>query len=240
MNISIKNGDPLGVAVSDYYSTSQEANIIVESDLADNDVIPVSYLFRKVSDMPRIEQQALKLCKGKVLDVGAAAGCHSLVLQKRGVDVYALDISVLCCEVMRKRGITNVIHMDFYRYENKKYDTLLFLMNGIGIAGTIQHLDKFLKKADSLLNTGGLMIFDSSDIAYLYIEEDGSEWINLNNSYYGELSYTLHYKSITSQPFPWLFIDFNTLAPIAKRNGFEPQLVAGGDHYDYLGILKKI
>ena len=240
MNIPANNEDPLGMAVSDYYTTSQEADIIVRSDIADNDVIPVSYLFRNVSDMPRIEQQALKLCKGKVLDVGAAAGCHSLVLLKRGIDVTALEISALCCEVMRKRGITDVIHMDFYRYENKKYDTLLFLMNGIGIAGTIQHLDKFLEKAYSLLNAGGRIIFDSSDIVYLYIEEDGSEWINLNNTYYGELTYTLQYKSITSQPFPWLFIDFNTLAPIAQRNGFKPQLIARGDHYDYLGILKKV
>jgi predicted TPR repeat methyltransferase len=190
--------------------------------------------------MPQLEQSALKLCEGKVLDIGAAAGCHSLVLQEKGLDVTALEISELCCSVMQKRGIRKVICKDFYRYENDKYDTLLMLMNGIGIAGTIERLDILLKIASSLLNSGGRLLFDSSDIEYLYIEKDGSKWINLNSKYYGELSYSMHYKSIQGKSFPWLFIDFETLAPVARKNGFEPQLFAIGDHYDYLGILKKI
>lgn len=239
MNNLTRDNDPLGNAVRDYHITSQDKDIIIKSNIASDDIIPVSYFFRMKEEMPKLEQEALKLCKGKILDVGAAAGCHSVILQEDGFDITALDISDMCCSVMKKRGIRNVICRDFFRYEDGNFDALLMLMNGIGIAGTIQGLSNLLKKASSLLNPGGKIIFDSSDIEYLYINEDGSKWINLNSNYYGELLYTMHYKSVKSKPFPWLFIDYETLIPIAKTNDFEPQLVAIGDHYDYLGILKK-
>ena len=240
MNILTNDTDPLGAAVNDYYNTSQDENIVVRSDIAADDSIAVSYLFRNEANMPELEQSALKLCKGKILDIGAAAGCHSLVLQEKGLDVTALEISQLSCSVMQKRGIRKVICNDFFRFKGDNYDTLLMLMNGIGIAGTLTGLDELLKKARSLLTSNGQILFDSSDIEYLYIEEDGSKWINLNSEYYGELMYTMHYKSIQGKSFPWLFIDFETLVPIAQKNGFEPQLFAIGDHYDYLGILRKI
>lgn len=239
MGIITTDHDPLGTAIRDYYDTSEEEHILVQSDIATDDNIPVSYLFRTVEDMPKLEQEAIKQCNGKVLDVGAAAGSHSLVLQEKGIDITALEISEQCCDVMQKRGIRKVICGDFFRFEEKKFDTLLMMMNGIGIAGTLSGLDDLLKKVYTLLSSGGQLIFDSSDIEYLYIEKDGSKWINLNSAYYGELTYTMRYKEVQGKPFPWLFIDFDTLAPMARRNGFEPQLFAIGDHYDYLGILKK-
>ena len=140
---------------------------------------------------------------------------------------------------MQKRGIRKVICDDYFRFEEEKFDTILMMMNGIGIAGTLKGLDHVLEKANTLLVPGGKIIFDSSDIEYLYIEKDGSKWVNLNSNYYGELIYTMRYKQIQGNSFPWLFIDYNTLAPMAQSNGFEPQLFAIGDHYDYLGILKK-
>jgi precorrin-6B methylase 2 len=239
MNILTSDIDPLGTAVKDYSTAAIDEDIIVKSNIAVDDVIPVSYLFRRIEEMPKLEIEALQLCSGKVLDVGAAAGCHSIVLQEKGFDITALEISELCSSVMKKRGISNVICDDFYRYEGDNFDTLLMLMNGIGIAGTIRGLENLLKKAGSLLNPGGKIIFDSSDIEYLYIYEDGSKLVNLNSNYYGELIYTMHYKSVQGKSFPWLFIDYKTLAPIVQKNGFEPQLIATGDHYDYLGILKK-
>jgi hypothetical protein len=231
--------DPLGMAVTDYFTNSVEAEIIVHSNIAEDDIIPASYLFRDEKSMPEIEQAALTVCRGKILDVGAAAGCHSLLLQAKGSDITALDNSELCCEVMQKRGVSKIICDNFYRYKGDKFDTLLFMMNGIGIAGTLKGLERMLKKAFDLLHTGGRLIFDSSDIEYLYLEEDGSKWINLNSSYYGELTYSMRYHSVQGDPFPWLFIDYNTLEPIARKHGFDPHLFATGKHYDYLGILQK-
>lgn len=235
-----ENKDPLGLAVKDYYEHGINLEIKVESDIAEDDIIPSGYFFRNYQKMPSLEKEALKRCKGKILDIGAAAGCHSLYLQENGHDVTALEISTLCCDIMSKRGINKVINGNFFNQETDKYDTLLFLMNGIGIAGTLGGLEVLLGKAFTLLNKDGNLIFDSSDIDYLYYDEDGSKLINLNMNYYGELTYRMHYKKCSGNFFEWLFVDYPTLVPIAKKNGFEPQLVKKGNHYDYLAILKKV
>ncbi len=231
--------DPLGSAVNEYFETNCSADILVESNIAEDDVIPSSLFFRTYKTMPVLEKLALSNCEGKILDVGAAAGCHSLYLQNQNFDVSALEMSELCCNVMSHRGMKKVIAHDFFLYSGNKFDTILLLMNGIGIVGTLKRLDEFLAKAKGLLKPSGRIIFDSSDIEYMYYEEDGSKWINLNNKYYGEMIYTMQYKEITGIPFEWLFVDYNTLAPLAMKNGFDLSILATGNHYDYLGVLKK-
>jgi precorrin-6B methylase 2 len=231
--------DPLGHAASDYLKTGLSANILVESDIAEVNTIPSAYLFRSKNEMPLPEQKALELCRGKILDIGAGAGCHASYLQGQGLDVTALDNSEMCCEVMSKQGIKNVILADYFGFSGTTYDTLLFLMNGIGIAGTIDELPKFLKKAGELLNKGGQILFDSSDIEYMYREADGSKLINLNSRYYGELMYRMVYKDVEGEPFCWLYIDFQTLKKIAGKYGFEASLILEGTHHDYLARLSK-
>ena len=239
MNLLSPGNDPLGAAVTDFFSTEISKDIHVFSDIADDDIIPSGYLFRRYAEMPELEKLALEKCQGKILDVGAAAGCHCLELQEMGKSVTALEYSELCCSVMQQRGIKNVCPGNFYSFSANTYDTLLFLMNGIGIAGTIGNLPYFLECAGKLLNKNGRLIFDSSDLIYLFEDDDGSVSIDLNDMYYGELKYRLEFRGISGKEFPWLFIDFSTLAAIAAEKGFRAELVAKGEHYDYLGMLTK-
>jgi SAM-dependent methyltransferase len=232
--------DPLGNAVKEYHITGNSSDILVESDIAEISVIASSYYYRQEENLPSLEKMALTLCKGEILDIGAGAGCHSIILQSKGFQVTALDHSELCCDIMGSRGIKNVVLSDYYEYPGSDYDTLILLMNGIGIAGTMDELPKFLTKAGKLLKAGGQIIFDSSDIDYMYYEEDGSKLINLNSRYYGELMFRMVYKDIEGEPFPWLYIDYQTLSRIVKKFGFEPELVASGEHHDYLACLHKI
>jgi SAM-dependent methyltransferase len=240
MNTIPEHCDPLGHAVKDYYETDISHDIQVESDIAEDDTLASKYFFRSYEKMPKLEKLALKKCKGKVLDVGAAAGSHSLYLQEQGTDVTALEISKICCEVMVLRGLKKVVACDFFEFKDEKFDTLLFLMNGIGIAGTLKGLEELLDNAGRLLNPGGTIVFDSSDIDYMYYDDDGSKLINLNSNYYGELSYKMKYSNYTGNTFKWLFIDINTLIPIALKHGFKTDLLASGDHFDYLATLTKI
>lgn len=229
--------DPFGEAIQDYYEKGKAPNIIVNTNYTEDEQIPVSYLFRTEKKMPALEITALKLCKGKVLDIGAAAGCHSIVLQKRGFNITALEISQKAVKVLEKRGIQKVIQKDIYNYSEKKYDTVLLLMNGAGIGGTIQGLKELLNHLKSLLNTNGQILIDSSDIKYLFTEDDGSVWIDLSSTnYYGEMEYEVTYKNETAK-FKWLFIDFDALSQIAKEVGLQAKLVKEGDHFDYLAQL---
>jgi len=239
--MGIEKQDPFGRAVKDYYSSFFNwRKIVVSSSVTGVEKINPSYLFRTFKKMPYLEKKALEHCRGKILDVGACAGSHSLYLQKQGFDITALDQSVGCCETMRMRGLKKVICEDFYNYQGETYDTLLFLMNGIGIAGTLDGLKKFLDHCSALLNTGGQILFDSSDIDFIYYEKDGSRWFDLNQRYYGEIRYKLSYREHESDFFDWLFVDAETIEKIADETGFSFNILAEGIHYDYLGYLKKL
>src|ERR1035437_6027899 len=120
----------------------------------DDDELPVPYLFRTFEEMPELEQKALTMAKGKILDVGAGAGCHSRALQKMGKTVSAIDISPGAVEVMQKSGVLSARHSDFFALEDEQYDTILFLMNGAGVAGTVDNLPVFFEKLKTVLEIG--------------------------------------------------------------------------------------
>ncbi|MGQ1784259.1 MULTISPECIES: class I SAM-dependent methyltransferase [unclassified Saccharicrinis] len=230
--------DPLGTACLDFINGAKNAEITVQSNIAEDDVLPVEYLFRTFNEMPVLEKKALTLSKGKILDVGAGAGSHALYLQQSSKEAYANEISPTACNVMRQRGVKNILEQDFYELpETEKYDTILMLMNGIGIAQETANFKKFFGKVKSLLNPNGSLLVDSSDIRYLFEDDDGSILINLNESYYGEITYRMKYKDIKGKSFKWLFIDDELLKFYADKNGFKMEKVADGLHYDYLARL---
>lgn len=230
--------DPFGEAIHDYFEKGKAPDLIVNSNYTENEEIAASWFFRSEKEMPKIEQTALKNCRGRILDIGAAAGCHSLVLQKKGYSVTALEKSQLAAEVLTKRGIQKVICNDIYLFNNQQFDTLLLLMNGAGIGETISGLKKLLLHLKTLMAEKSQILIDSSDIKYLFREDDGSLWIDLANpKYYGEMSYEVSYKKSVSK-FKWLFVDFDTLKKVAEKTGFECILLESGRHHDFLAQLR--
>jgi SAM-dependent methyltransferase len=226
-----KQGDPIGQAILDFQKSKKPADIIVKSDICEDDIIPVEVLFRGLSEMPELELQALNLVKGSVLDVGAGAGIHALELMDRGNKVLAIDTSTGAISHMKAMGI-NAVQQDFFDFEGGKFDTLLLLMNGIGIAGTLSNLEATLIHAKKLLNPGGKILCDSSDIKYLYEDEDGSLWIDLNTEYYGNFRFQMQYKTEKSDWFNWLYVDFDNLFQAAKKTGYKASKVFEmDDHY---------
>ena len=229
--------DPMGRAILDYHNNGKAAKLRVFSSMFYEDEIPVSTLFRSFAEMPIQEQKAIECCKGRVLDVGAGAGCHSLELKARELDVVAIDISELSVGVMKERGIDARVIDFFDESFAEKFDTLLFAMNGIGIVGKTENLEKFFRNAKRLLAPGGQLLLDSSDIRYIFMDDDGSMDINLAAGYYGEIDFTMRYKNIRGEKFDWLYIDFDTLAMYAESNGFKCEKVVDGKHYDYLARI---
>ena len=230
--------DPFGLAIKEYFERGKAPQIQIDSNYTEGEILAPSYFFRNEKELPVLEKVALKNCKGKILDVGAAAGCHSLILQKKGYNVTALEKSEISAEIMRKQGIVKVVHANIFEYNEKQYNTILLLMNGSGIGGTIAGLKRLLLHLKSLLLEGGQILIDSSDIKYLFEEEDGSHWADLaNNNYYGEMQYKVSFRKSTDE-FDWLFIDYDTLQLIANETGYTCSLLEKGTHHDYLAKLK--
>ena len=231
--------DPMGTAIAEYHRTGRAGTLRVFSSQFDEDEIPVAQLFRSLDEMPSIEQRALVMARGKILDVGAGSGCHALALQTMGKQVTAIDISELSVEVMRQRGVEDARAIDLYdeRFV-EQYDTILLLMNGSGIIGNIEGMERFFFRMKQLLRPNGCIYMDSSDLKYLFEEEDGSYLIDVAGDYYGLVDFQMQYKHIKGDSFDWLYIDFDTLSYYAEQYGFSAELVSQGEHYDYLAALK--
>ena len=230
--------DLFGKAILDYQTNNNPQDLITETTISETDEMSVAYLFRSYDQMPKIEQKALQLANGKTLDIGCGAGSHALYLQnQKQIDITAIDISENAIEACKLRGLKKVFAKNFIN-ETESYDTILLLMNGIGICGRLNKIGAFLQKLKSILNTEGQILLDSSDIIYMFDEdEDGGKWITTEMDYYGEVDFNINYKGEKEKPFEWLYIDYNTLQNAAIANGFNCELILEGEHYDYLAKL---
>lgn len=231
--------DLFGKAILDFQTNNSPKNLITETTISEEDEMSVAYLFRDFNEMPKLEQKALELSRGKTLDVGCGAGSHSLYLQnEKKLGVTAIDISANAIKACQLRGLafakeTDILDLD----SDEKFDTILLLMNGTGIFGTLKNTSKFLEKLKSLLNPGGQILIDSSDIIYMFDEDEDGAYEVPANGYYGELEFSLSYKGEKEDSFPWLYMDYNTLQNAAFANGLQCKLILEGEHYDYLARL---
>lgn len=232
--------DPMGAAIRDYHRFGKAAHLRVLSSMFDDDEMPVAHLFRTYKEMPELERLALDASCGRVLDIGAGAGCHALALKQRGMAVKAIDISPLSCDVMRERGVDDVECVNLFNPSfQDKFDTLLLLMNGTGIAGKLDCLPVLLNRLKQLMNEGAQILIDSSDLRYVYENEDGSLDIDLDGAYYGEVDYKMVYRDIRGEPFDWLYADPTVLAESCRQCSLKCEIIAKGEHYDYLARIER-
>lgn len=223
--------DVLGTAIYDYYHHNRKHKLWIYNKYGKKEEMPLSTYFRTENDMPDLEWLAIEKCYGKVLDIGAGAGCHSLLLQQQGKNVTAIEISSLASSVIQKRGVKQVVNSNIFDHNGTKYDTLLLLMNGIGLTGTIDNLKLFLNHAKTLLNQGGQLLFDSSDVAYIYEHGVPTEY------YYGEIWYQYQYKKQETDWFRWLYIDEHMLQQVATAQGWNVDILYEDEFGQYLAKL---
>ncbi len=233
--IEDRRKDPLGAMMLDYLDGRQDACVEVESSTLEMSCMSGETMFREYAGMDEIERTALQLCHGSVLDAGAGAGSHSLHLQGMNMAVDALDISPGCIKVMARRKVKNVFHQNLFSPTTKKYITVLMLMNGLGICGTLDGCNLFLQHVGALLEEGGQVLADSTDLALL---QDGSGGRTFSSdNYYGETQFIMKYRNIISDPFNWLYIDFNTLQSLVTFNGLCCEQIVSGENGRYLARI---
>lgn len=228
--------DLFGKALLNYHQSPNSQTLDTWTNLTDVDPVPISYFFRSFSQMPKIEQHALSLCKGNVLDIGCGAGSHSLYLQDdQKLSVSGLDLSPGAIEVAKERGLTKTHCSSIYAFSEKKYDTLLLLMNGLGIAEELNGVGRLLNQLKQMLKPQGQILLDSSDLIYLFDEEEVTAWLT-DERYYGEVDYGIGFQG-QKEEFSWLYLDYPQLEQIALLTGLKCEKIMEGSNHDYLARL---
>ena len=233
---------PLGRALLDFHHGSTTARITVHTELWHDEITPVEAFYRPYDQpLPRLEKIALDLCRGRTLDLGAGAGRHALELQRRGLEVTAVDVSPEAVEVMRERGLVDARRGGLDELTGERFDTIVLLMHGIGLVGTLGGLARFLGEVPNHLRANGQIIFDSADLGQVIREQfdDGLEKWRAGGVYPGEVEFRLSYESIEGEPYPWLFIDPLTLADCTDAAGLGLEIVAWADRGSYLARLRR-
>jgi len=231
--------DIIGTALLDYYHGNYSEDIITETNISEEDELPLPYLFRSFEEMPKVEKIALASTMGKTLDVGCGSGIHSLFLQEKGLDVKGIDTSPGAIEVCKLRGLKQAENIDLLQIKDEKFDTILLLMNGTGIFQTLENISKYLQHLKTLLNEDGQILIDSSDLRYMYDSTEDGGIIVPADRYYGQLEYSMKYKGMESKPFKWLYLDENLFENICAENNLNFEVIARGENFDYLARIIK-
>jgi 2-polyprenyl-3-methyl-5-hydroxy-6-metoxy-1,4-benzoquinol methylase len=155
---------PFGLALRDLHRGHQLHPFVIEREDGHKAELSLARHLQS-TDFSKLDCLALESCRGRILDVGAGAGRHSLELQRRGFDVYSLERDECLIEVMKDRGVRQTVQADIFDYYQVRFDTIIMLDHGVGIAGSIAGLRKLLIRLSDLLRPGGQVIADSIDIS---------------------------------------------------------------------------
>ena len=232
---------PHGMALLDYFHGDTSAKIVVHGDDGETEVVPISVFFRGPAEFSALEEAALDLCRGRVLDAGAGAGCHALALQERDLAVCAIDIAPEAVEVMRMRGVRDARYADIFHVQAGPFETLLLMMNGIGVVGDLAGLDRFLGEVHRLLTPDGQILLDSYDPDWTEDPEASAspQAARRAGRYIGEMRFRLEYKGKKGPPLTWLFLDSKILDERAVKSGWSCQVIWQEEEGHYLARLTR-
>jgi SAM-dependent methyltransferase len=238
--VTISSYEPYEQAMMDYFKGEKDNLISIIREDGFENKIPVSFLYGNSERFSLIDDKALSMCRGRVLDVGAGSGNHSLFLQQEGFEVYALEILPALIKILRLRGLSNVMESDVIQLENGNFDTVVMLGHGLGIAQDLSGLNALLQKLKSLITREGYILCDSLDVTKTDIPEnlEYQKHIERLGRYRGEIRFRFKYKDSAGSLIKWLHVDLDTLSEVAFRNDMLCKLVYTDLDGNYLAQLK--
>lgn len=220
----------LDAALAAYRSGRTGAELVMRTDVGGAEKVPVSLFFRSEAGMGPVERAALAGARGRILDLGAGAGAHAKVLMRRGLRVTAAEVLPEGREALRDEGVEDVRDGGLETVaEGERFDTVLVLMNGLGLAGTLSRLPAFLQGLAAVLAPGGQVLADSTDPAEWDDDADGRAP--------GEAHMQLSFDGVAGPPFPFLFVGPETLAEVAGSVGLGCEVVEREEDGRYLARL---
>jgi SAM-dependent methyltransferase len=232
--VDLSAWEPYQAAMWAYHRGDHDAVIVVYDDF-ERDEVPVSYFFRSPEQFPDAERLALDLCRGRVLDVGAGSGCHALALQDQGLEVTAIEVLPDLVDILRERGVRDARKASWMDVDAGQFDTVLLMMNGLGLAESLSGLPSLLRAAGRLVRPGGQVLADSTDVRVHMDREAGrtGAFERSDGRYVGDLHFQLEFEGRKGPPFGQLYVDPETLGRCAGNEGWRSEIVQPPDKYGH-------
>ena len=231
---------PYEAAMQAYHRGQHDAVIVVYDDF-ERDEGPIAYFFRSPDQFPPYERLALENCRGSILDLGAGSGCHALALQDRGLGVTAIEALPALVEIMRDRGVQDARLANLRDLQAPPFDTMLVMMNGLGLAETLSGLPVFLREARRLVKPDGQILADSTDVLVRMDPANRGRIWRDDGRYVGDLRFQLEFEGQKGEPFSQLYVDPETLAQCCREEGWSCELLHPPDeHGHYLARLMQL
>jgi SAM-dependent methyltransferase len=230
---------PLAHALRAYQDGRNDARLVIRTDLGTREEWPVSLFFRTADEFPPLEREALRHCGRRVIEVGAGAGPHALALQREGHEVLAVESLPEIAGLLAERGVEKVTIRPLDDIAARTADTVLMLMNGLGLAGTLEGLQHMLKSAARLLAPEGRIVADSTDPRHFLEIDEGEPAFGQDGRYGGEVQFQIEFDGAKGAPFPFLYVDAATLANHASKAGLTLSAAYPFESGTYLAILER-
>jgi SAM-dependent methyltransferase len=229
---------PHSQAMLDYWRGDAEGGCAIHRDDGYSYLVPVAAFFAG-PPFNALEQLAMERSTGRVLDVGACVGRHSLFLQEHGCQVTAIELEPTLVDIMSERGVREPLAGSVFSLAGRQFDTMLMLLNGFGLVGTPDGADAFFEHTRQLLSPGGQILCDSVDVrqttkpTHLAYQEAN---IRCGRPA-GQRRYWMEYRGRRGEPFNWLHMDFDGLRDIARRHDRSAEMLAREEDGHYLARI---
>lgn len=236
-----KTDDSFGQLLWDSANGDWESEVL-ERDDGFIDVLDPHHYFTDYGDWPEIEKKALKLVRGKVLDIGCGAGRHSIFLQLKGFDVLGIDSSPLAVKVSRMRGLKKAKLMSISRLDlTSKFDTVIMFGNNLGLLGGEKRGKRILRELARVTSPGAIILGETADprgtkkLDHLRYQQLNRKKGRMN----GQIRIRVRYRRLKGPWFDYLLMSKDELKWLVKGTGWRVRRFISSRGPRYIAVLEK-
>lgn len=224
----------------------KRATVYFERDDGFVDPSQVEMYLWPANKWPKMEREALKEVRGRVIDLGCGPGRHALYLQTRGHEVVGVDSSPTQVALARIRGVQQVYLGDVKRLPKGlgTFDTAIMMGNNLGLAGDVPRMRRFLRDLRAIMRRRGRLVghsripgtWSKDHLPYV-------KWNLKRGRPPGLITLRIRYKGEVGDWFDLLLLPPEELARIASSAGWElTKVIWEGGHApgDYVAVLETL
>jgi len=236
--------DAFGRVLLDYLSGPAGDPVLERDDGHAGPALGPEWFFAEPEEWPEAERAVFGYVRGRVLDVGAGAGRHSLAAQRRGLEVMAIDVSPGAVEVCRRRGVTDVRLLPLAAVDADLgvFDTVLMMCGNFGLVGGAGEAAAILRRLHALTSPNGRIVLDSVD-PDVDVDDADLAYAAGNRARGrppGQVTIRIRYGERATPWFDLLLVSSAELERLVAGTGWRLAQVVEGEPPDYYAVLEKI